>query len=83
MRSRPKASAAAGKLEEAGLILAVFDGSEPLTRRILRWRSGVPAAPAIALVNKEDKPTQLDAEIIAGDFAMVIPVCRQEEGAAG
>jgi len=37
--------------------------------------------PAIALVNKEDKPTQFDAEVIAPYFAMLIPVCCQEEGA--
>ena len=54
------------KLEEAGLILAVFDGSA--------------GRPAIALVNKEDKPTQFDAELIAPYFAMVLPVCCREEG---
>ena len=37
--------------------------------------------PAIALVNKEDKPTRFDAELIAPYFAMVLPVCCQEEGA--
>ena len=31
------------------------------------------------LVNKEDKPTQFDAELIAPYFAMVLPVCCQEE----
>ena len=68
------------KLDEAGLILAVFDGSEPLTREDveLAWRCA--GRPAIALVNKEDKPTQFDAEAIAADFAMVLPVCCQEEG---
>ena len=68
------------KMEEAGLILAVFDGSEPLTREDLALAQRCAGRPAIALVNKEDKPTQFDAEIIAGDFAMVIPVCCQEEG---
>lgn len=68
------------KLEEAGLILAVFDGSEPLTREDLALAQRCAGRPAIALVNKEDKPTQFDAEIIADDFAMVIPVCCQEEG---
>ena len=68
------------KLEEAGLILAVFDGSEPLTREDLALAQRCAGRPAIALVNKEDKPTQFDAEIIAGDFAMVLPVCCQEEG---
>ena len=57
------------KLDEAGLILAVFDGSEPLTREDLALAQRCAGRPAIALVNKEDKPTQFDAEIIAGDFA--------------
>ena len=68
------------KLDEAGLILAVFDGSEPLTREDLALARRCAGRPAIALVNKEDKPIRFDAEIIAGDFAMVIPVCCQEEG---
>ena len=68
------------KLDEAGLILAVFAGSESLTREDLALARRCAGRPAIALVNKEDKPTRFDAEIIAGDFAMVIPVCCQEEG---
>ena len=68
------------KLDEAGLILAVFDGSESLTREDLALARRCAGRPAIALVNKEDKPTRFDAEIIAGDVAMVIPVCCQEEG---
>ena len=69
------------KLDEAGLILAVFDGSEPPTAEDLQLAQRCAGRPAIALVNKEDKPTRFDAEIIAADFAMVIPVCCQEEGA--
>ena len=72
--------AAARKLEEAGLILAVFDGSEPPTREDLELARRCAGRPAIALVNKEDKPTQFDAELIAPYFAMVLPVCCQEEG---
>ena len=68
------------KLEEAGLILAVFDGSEPPTREDLELARRCTGRPAIALVNKEDKPTQFDAELIAPYFAMVLPVCCQEEG---
>ena len=68
------------KLDEAGLILAVFDGSEPLTREDLELARRCAGRPAIALVNKEDKPTRFDAELIAPYFAMVLPVCCQEEG---
>ena len=67
------------KLEEAGLILAVFDGSEPPTREDLELARRCTGRPAIALINKEDKPTQFDAELIAPCFAMVLPVCCQEE----
>ena len=67
------------KLEEAGLILAVFDGSEPPTREDLELSQRCTGRPAIALINKEDKPTQFDAELIAPCFAMVLPVCCQEE----
>ena len=68
------------KLEQAGLILAVFDGSEPLTREDLELAQKCAGRPAIALINKEDRPTRFDAERIAADFAMVIPVCCREEG---
>ena len=69
------------KLEEAGLILAVFDGSEPPTREDLELAQRCAGRPAIALVNKEDKPSQFDAELVAPYFAMVLPVCCQEAGA--
>ena len=68
------------KLDEAGLVLAVFDGSEPLTREDLALARKCAGRPAIALINKEDKPTRFDAEVIAPYFAMVLPVCCQEEG---
>ena len=69
------------KLDEAGLILAVFDGSECPTREDMELAQRCGGRPAIALVNKEDKPTRFDAELIAPYFAMVLPVCCQEEGA--
>ena len=68
------------KLEEAGLILAVFDGSEPPTKEDLALAQRCEGRPAIALINKEDKPTRFDPELIAPFFAMVLPVCCQEEG---
>ena len=68
------------KLEEAGLILAVFDGSEPPTCEDLELAHRCAGRPAIALINKEDKPARFDPELIAPFFAMVLPVCCQEEG---
>lgn len=69
------------KLDEAGLILAVFDGSEPPTREDLELARRCEGRPAIALINKEDKPTLFDAELIAQCFAIVLPVCCKEDGA--
>lgn len=67
------------KLDEAGLILAVFDGSEPPAREDMALAQRCAGRPAIALVNKEDKPTQFDSELIAPYFSMVLPVCCREE----
>ena len=69
------------KLAEAGLVLAVFDGSQPLTKGDFALAQRCAGCRAIALVNKEDLPLQFDAEVIAPYFAMVIPVCCKEEGA--
>ena len=67
------------KLEEAGLILAVFDGAEDLSdedRELARRCAG---RPALALINKEDKPPRLDPAEIVPCFQKVISVsCREE-----
>lgn len=69
------------KLEEAGLILAVFDGSEPLTAQDLELAARCAGRPAIALVNKEDRPTLFDAEAVAPYFSILLPVSCQDPGA--
>lgn len=69
------------KLAEAGLVLAVFDGSSPLAKEDLDLAKRCAGCRAIALVNKEDLPVQFDTEAIAPSFAMVVPVCCKEEGA--
>lgn len=67
------------KLDEAGLVLAVFDGSQRISREDFALAQRCAGRPAIALVNKEDLPSQFDAEIIAPYFSMVLPVCCKEE----
>ena len=61
------------KLDEAGLVLAVFDGSEPLTREDLALARKCAGRPAIALINKTD----LGRAVEPGDlpFLMVVPFC--------
>ena len=53
-----RGSAAAGpSWAEAGLVLAVFDGSQSLTREDLELARRCAECRAIALVNKEDLPS--------------------------
>jgi tRNA modification GTPase len=69
------------KLEEAGLVVAVFDGAQPLDREDLELARRCAGRPALALINKEDLETVFDAEVIAPYFSIVLPVCCKEESA--
>jgi tRNA modification GTPase len=69
------------KLDEAGLVIAVFDGAQPLDREDLELARRCAGRPALALINKEDLETVFDAEIIAPYFSIVLPVCCKEERA--
>ncbi|EDS10997.1 tRNA uridine-5-carboxymethylaminomethyl(34) synthesis GTPase MnmE [Anaerotruncus colihominis] len=60
------------QIERAQLVLAVFDGSEPLTgddRRVMEACRGLNA---LALVNKADLTQVLDAQAFASDFKRVL-----------
>ena len=66
------------KLEEAGLVIAVFDGSEPVTAEDRELARRCAGRPALALVNKEDKPARFDAGEVADCFELLLPVCCKE-----
>lgn len=57
------------RLERAELVLAVFDGSEPLTADDLDIISQCESKRAIALLNKSDLPLAADRKIIEKSFA--------------
>lgn len=57
------------RLERAELVLAVFDGSEPLTDDDLDIISQCKSKRAIALLNKSDLPLAADRKIIESAFA--------------
>ena len=62
------------QIERAQLVLAVFDGSEPLTgddRRVMEACRGLNA---LALVNKADLMQVLDAQAFASDFKRVLSI---------
>ena len=69
------------KLEEAGLVLAVFDGSEPACEEDLRLAQACKGRPAIALINKEDKALAFDVTAVQDCFARVLSVSCQDPAA--
>ena len=69
------------KLDEAGLSRAVFAGAEPLSEEDRELARRCAGRPALALINKEDKPARLDPAEIAPCFKRVISVCCKEESA--
>lgn len=69
------------KLEECGLILAVFDASQPLTEDDRRLAGRCRGRAAIAILNKQDlKQTENPAlaEELAPDFSAVLPLCAND-----
>ena len=76
------------KLEEAGLVLAVFDGSEPLNADDLQLAARCKGKPALALVNKNDLQQRLDLEQLKPYFRKILclsandPAAREALGEA-
>ena len=66
------------KLDQAGLILAVFDLSRPLTQEDLTLAKTCQGRPAIALFNKEDLDPRLDTEALAPYFQASLPVTARD-----
>ena len=60
------------KLEEAGLVLAVFDGSEPLNTDDLQLAARCKGKPALALVNKNDLQQRLEPEQLKPYFRKIL-----------
>ena len=70
---------ARAKMEQAALVLAVFDGSEALTEEDKALASRLNGKAAIAIINKADKPTAIDKDWIAAHFAHVVTLSAKEE----
>lgn len=70
------------KLEEAGLVLAVFDGSVPVTQEDIELAESCKGKPAIALVNKSDLEQKFDESVLKDGFTKVLHIAAgQGEGA--
>ena len=68
------------KLDEAGLVLAVFDAAQPLTDADLEIAHRCQNRPALAILNKEDlaDSTENAAQILQPYFKKVITLCAKE-----
>ena len=56
------------RMEQAALVLAMFDGSRPLSDEDRAFAAEVASDTAIAVINKADKPLLIDKEYIEGVF---------------
>lgn len=72
-------SRARSKMEQAALVLAVFDGSEPLAEEDKDLASRLNGRAAIAIINKADKPLAIDRDWIAAHFAHVVTLSAKEQ----
>jgi tRNA modification GTPase len=72
-------SRARARMEQAALVLAVFDGSEPLQEEDKVLVETLKNRAAIAIINKADKPLAIDSEWIAAHFAYTVTLSAKEE----
>lgn len=68
------------KLEEAGLVLAVFDASAPLGEDDLAIAARCQGRPALAILNKQDIADSLEAAqaALTPYFRRVLPLCARD-----
>lgn len=60
------------RLHAAQLVLAVFDGSQPLDADDLSLISEVKNTPCVAVINKNDLPQKIDTEYIRSQFRQTV-----------
>lgn len=70
------------ELEQAGLILAVFDGSQPLDDEALALVKDCRGRPALGILNKSDVGNCVSEQELAPYFTRVVAVSAQEEKTA-
>ena len=74
---------ARSRMEQAALVLAVFDGGEALQEEDEALAEALQGRVAIAVINKADKPLCIDKEWIAARFSHVVVLsAKNEEGLA-
>lgn len=72
-------SRARARMEQAALVLAVFDGSEALQEEDRALALSLQGRAAIAIINKADKPLAIDSDWIAAHFSHTVTLSAKEE----
>ena len=62
------------RMQGAALVLAVFDGSRPLSQDDLSLLQEVGGPHTVAILNKADQPLLADTEVIAAHISHIIPL---------
>lgn len=66
------------RMEQAALVLAVFDGARELTAEDKALADSLSGRSAIAIVNKADKPIQADVEWLREQFSWLVTLSAKE-----
>ena len=66
------------RLRQAALVLAVFDGSRPLTDADRALAEESCRTAAIAVINKADRPQRIDRAFLEGRFSRVVTLSARE-----
>ncbi len=69
---------ARARLADAGLVLAVFDGSKALNDADRTLIAQLENTPAIAIINKSDLPQQIDTAYLQNTFAFVVELSAKD-----
>ena len=74
---------ARARLETASLILAVFDGSDELTAEDTEILGAIADTPAVAIINKTDRPQVIDETAIRAKIPVIIRMSASSGEGAG
>ncbi len=66
------------RMEQAALVIAVFDGAQPLSEEDKVLADSLSGRTAVAVVNKADKPQAADAEWLRERFSHVVNLSAKE-----
>jgi len=73
---------ARARMESAGLVLAVFDSSEPLSEEDFQLIDALPMKRSLAVINKSDLPKKIDEMYILSKFTRFVYISAEEGSGA-